>query len=113
MTTKIPPSLIKKFDITNKIFTELANFESRYILFSIKNRPKSVPEISLELKIPLSTVYAKIKDLKDCSLVSVQKEFLENGRLIQIYQSNVKDIHIHLGEFEPKISLTKNPRVKL
>lgn len=113
MQKKLTPRLIKKFDITNKIFKELADFESRHILFSIVNNPKSIQEISLELKIPLSTAYQKIQNLKKISLISVQPEFLENGKIVQIYQSHVKDVQIHLSNFEPKISLKKNPKVKL
>lgn len=112
MVKKVVPNLVRKYDIANRIFNGFADLESRYILFSIIKKPKSVQEISDELKIPLSTVYKKIQDLSKVSLISMKRDFLDNGRIVQLYQSNVNDIHIDLSKFEPIISLNKNPKLK-
>lgn len=112
MVKKIIPKLIRKYDIANKIFQGFGDLDSRYILFSIVKKPKSVQEISDELKIPLSTVYKKIQALSEVSLISMERDFLDNGRIVQLYQSNVCDIHIELSKSEPAISLSKNPHLK-
>ena len=112
MVKKPTPRLIRKYDITSKIFKEFGDLESRYILFSIVSTPKSAQEISDELKIPLSTVYKKIKSLMFVSLISIKRDFLENGRITNLYQSKVNDVQIKISKFEPVISLCKNPHLK-
>ena len=112
MVKKPTPRLIRKYDITSKIFKEFGDLESRYILFSIVSTPKSAQEISDELKIPLSTVYKKIKSLMFVSLISIKRDFLENGRITNLYQSKVNDVQIKISNFEPVISLCKNPHLK-
>jgi predicted transcriptional regulator len=104
--------LANKYAISQKILTELANFESRHILFATMKYPKSLQDISQEEKIPLSSVYKRIKSLKDCSLIHEQIDFAENGHVTRYYQSKIKDIEISITKFEPKIMFTKNNLVK-
>jgi predicted transcriptional regulator len=112
MVKKVIPKLIRKYDIANKIFQEFGDLESRYILFSIIKKPKSIQEISEELKIPLSIVYKKIQNLEKVSLLSVERAFLGNGRVIKLYQSKVNEVQIDISKVEPVISLNKNPILK-
>lgn len=112
MVKKLIPRLVKKYDISNKIFQELGDVDSRYILFSIIKKPKSVQEISDEIKIPLGTVYKKIEKLMDVSLVSMNRDFSESGRIIKYYQSQIDEIQVKISKFEPIISLNKNPNLK-
>lgn len=104
--------LTDKYDISQKILKELANFESRHILFATIKNPKSIQEISHEQKIPLSSVYKRITSLKECSLIHEKADFLENGHIAKYYQSKIKDVEISITKFEPKISFTKNKLVK-
>lgn len=112
MVKKLLPRLVKKYDIANKIFQELGELDSRYILFSIIKKPKSAQEISDEIKIPLSTVYKKLENLIDVSLVSMNRDFEENGRAIKYYQSQINEIQVKISKFEPVISLNRNPHLK-
>jgi len=104
--------LADKFDISQKILKELANFESRYILFATIKHPKSIQEISHEQKIPLSSAYKRISSLKECSLIHEKTDFSENGHVTKYYQSKIKDIEISITKFEPKIRFTKNKLIK-
>ena len=104
--------LADKYDISQKILKELVNFESRHILFATIKHPKTIQEISLEQKIPLSSAYKRITSLKECSLIDEQTDFSENGRITNYYQSKIKDIEISITKFEPKIRFTKNKLVK-
>ena len=101
-------SLVKKYDISQKILNELVHLESRHILFSIMKHPKSIQDISREQKIPQSSVYKKMQSLKECSLVHENSDFSEGGHITKYYQSKIKDIEISITKFEPKITFTKN-----
>ncbi|MBT8173989.1 MAG: winged helix-turn-helix transcriptional regulator [Nitrosopumilus sp.] len=90
------------------MFNELAHLESRHILFSIIKEPKSILEISKEMKIPLSSAYKQIQSLKDCFLIIEKKDFAESGHITTFYQSVIKDVKISITKFEPSISFTKN-----
>ena len=112
MPKKIPPLLVEKYDIANKILNLLADLESRHILFGIIKSPKTAQELAVQLQIPTSSVYKKIKDLSETGLVFEYKEFSENGRIIKYYQSKIDDAQIIIKNFEPSISLNKNKLLK-
>lgn len=109
---KLNPLLVEKYDISHKVFKELADLESRHILFSIIDEPKRIQDISKELHIPLSSAYKKICNLKDCSLVSERHGFSETGHVTRWYQSKIKDANIDIVNFEINLSFAKNHRVK-
>lgn len=112
MVKKSKVLLTQKYDIANKVLNELANLESRHILFSIIKHPKSVQEISNEERIPLSSAYHKIISLKECALIDEKTDFSDDGRITKYYQSKVKDIEISMTKFEPTITFTKNNLIK-
>ena len=109
---KIRPLLVEKYDITQKIFKELSNLESRHILFSMINKPKRAQEISKELKIPMSSVYKRINSLEECALIHSKADFDKKGYVVTFHQSMIKDVKISIRKFEPSISFTKNPKIK-
>jgi predicted transcriptional regulator len=110
---KVLPILVEKYDIANKIFNELVDLESRHILFSIIEKPKNVQEISEESKIPLSSVYQKIKNLMELSLIlEAERRFSARGPIAKYYQSRIDDVKISISKFEPTISFTENLKVK-
>ena len=112
MAKKVTPRLVEKYDISHKIFNELANLESRHILFSIIKKPKRAQDIAKDEKIPLSSVYKRITSLKECSLIYERSDFAENGHIVTFYQSLIKDAKIGVTKLEPTISFTKNQSVK-
>ena len=108
MPKRITPSQIKKYSVTQKILDEMISLESRNILFSIKNKAKSVEKISRECKIPLSTVYWKLQILQDLALVNMEKKDY-SGRLPEkLFRSRISSVEINIDGIEPKISLKKN-----
>ena len=112
MTAKLKPSLVEKYDISNKMLNELVHLESRHILFSIIKTPKTILDISKELKIPRSSAYKQIQSLKKCSLITEKTDFTESGHIAAFYQSLIKDVKISITKFEPSISFTKNEITK-
>ena len=67
---------LKKFDVTQKIVKALADVESRAIIFTMVNEAMTASDLSYVLKIPLSSVYKKLSDLQDLTLVYVEKNVL-------------------------------------
>lgn len=105
---KITLSQTKKYDVDQKIIHELANLESRHVLFSIVKQAKTPAEISSVKKIPLSTVYLKLGNLEKLFLIYVEKTELENGRKIKYYKSKIKGADISISKQKPKLILIKN-----
>jgi len=100
---------LKKYDITQKVIEALADAESRTILFSLIHRGKTASSLSESLKIPLSSVYKKISDLENLTLIKVEKTILsEKGRRFKVYRSRINRAEISIKKPEPTLSLTAN-----
>ena len=109
MKHKITLPQLKKYDITQKVIEALADAESRSIIFSIINRGKTASNLSTSLKIPLSSVYKKISDLENLTLIKVEKTILsEKGRRFKVYRSRINKAEISIKKPEPTLSLTAN-----
>lgn len=106
---KITLPQLKKYDITQKVIESLADAESRTILFSLIHRGKTASNLSVSLKIPLSSVYKKISDLENLTLIKVEKTILsEKGRRFKVYRSRINRAEISIKKPEPTLSLTAN-----
>ena len=109
MQHKITLPQLKKYDITQKVIEALADAESRAIIFSIIRRGKTASDLSTSLKIPLSSVYKKLSDLENLTLVHVEKTILsEKGRRFKVYRSRINKAEISIKKPEPKLSLSAN-----
>ena len=109
MRHKITLPLLKKYDITQKVIEALADAESRTIIFSIIRKGKTATHLSDSLKIPLSSVYKKLSDLEELTLIKVEKTILsENGRRFKIYKSRINKAEISIKKPEPILSLSAN-----
>ena len=109
MKHKITLPQLKKYDITQKVIEALADAESRTILFSLIRRGKTASNLSESLKIPLSSVYKKISDLENLTLIKVEKTILsEKGRRFKVYRSRINKAEISIKKPEPILSLTAN-----
>jgi predicted transcriptional regulator len=106
---KITLPQLKKYDITQKVIESLADAESRTILFSLIHKGKTASNLSASLKIPLSSVYKKISDLENLTLLKVEKTILsEKGRRFKVYRSRISRAEISIKKPEPTLSLTAN-----
>ncbi len=109
MKHKITLPQLKKYDITQKVIQALADAESRTIIFSIINKGKTASELSAKLKIPLSSVYKKLSDLENLTLIEIEKTVLsENGKRFKIYKSRINKAEILIKKPEPTLSLSAN-----
>jgi predicted ArsR family transcriptional regulator len=109
MSRKLTLPQLKKYDITQKVIEALADSESRAILFSIIKKGKTASELSVKLKIPLSSVYKKLADLEELTLIEIEKWMLsDKGRKFKIYRSRVKQAEISIKKPEPVLILVSN-----
>ena len=109
MKHKITLPQLKKYDITQKVIEALADAESRAIIFSIIRKGKTASNLSTSLKIPLSSVYKKLADLENLTLVQAEKTILsEKGRRFKVYRSRINKAEISIKKPEPTLSLSAN-----
>ena len=109
MAKRISLPQLKKYDVTQKIIGMLADAESITIIFSIIRRGKTAAELSLKHNIPLSSVYKKISDLEQLSLIHVDSwQISEKGRRFKVYRSRIKNAEISIKKPEATLTLTPN-----
>ena len=109
MKHKLTLPQLKKYDITQKVIEALADAESRAIIFSITRKGKTANELSAMLKIPLSSVYKKLSDLEDLTLIEVEKTILsDKGKRFKVYKSRINKAEISIKKPDPVLSLSAN-----
>jgi predicted ArsR family transcriptional regulator len=100
---------LKKYDVTQKVIEALADSESRAILFSIIKKGMTASELSDKLKIPLSSVYKKLIDLEELTLIEVEKWMIsDKGRKFKIYKSRISKADISIRKPDPILNLVPN-----
>ena len=107
MTRHLTLPQLKKYDVTQKVIEMLADAESRAILFSIIKKGKTASELSNKHKIPLSSVYKKISDLQELTLIEIDSWHIsEKGRRFKVYKSRIKYAEINIKKPDPVLKLT-------
>ena len=109
MRRKLTLPQLKKYDVTQKVIEMLADAESRAILFSIIRKGKTASQLSEKHKIPLSSVYKKISDLQELTLIKVDSwRISDKGRKFKIYKSRISNAEISIKKPEATLVLTPN-----
>ena len=109
MRKKLPLSQLKKYDINQKVLDALADAQSRVILFSVIKQGKTAADLAEEHRIPLSSVYKKISELEELTLLKVEKWVLsDSGKKFKVYRSRISRAEVSIRKPEPVISLTPN-----
>ena len=109
MTKRLTLPQLKKYDVTQKVIEMLADAESRAIIFSIIKKGLTASELSAKHKIPLSSVYKKISDLEDLTLIKVDSwQISEKGRKYKVYKSRIKNAEISIKKPEASLILIPN-----
>ena len=109
MPRKLSLPQLKKYDITQKVIEALADAESRTILFSIIKKGRTASELSEKYRIPLSSVYKKISDLEELTLIEVEKWLIsDKGRKFKVYRSMISKADISIKKPEPTLNLIPN-----
>ena len=80
-------------------------------MFSIVKKGNTAAELSDKLKIPLSSVYKKLSDLEELTLIEVEKWMLsDKGRKYKVYRSRIKQAEISIKKPEPVLILVSNSK---
>ena len=109
MSKRLTLPQLKKYDITQKVIEALADSESRAILFSIIKKGNTAYELSDKLKIPLSSVYKKLSDLEELTLIKIEKLMIsDKGRRYKVYRSRISKANISIRKPEPSLILVPN-----
>jgi len=109
MTRRLTLPQLKKYDVTQKVIEALADSESRSILFSIIKKGMTASELSGRLKIPLSSVYKKLADLEELTLIEVEKWMIsDKGRKFKMYKSRISKADISIRKPDPVLNLVPN-----
>jgi len=100
---------LKKYDITQRVIEALADAESRTIVFSIIKKGRTATEIAEKYKIPLSSVYKKLTELEELTLVEVERWLIsDKGRRFKVYRSRISKADISIKKPEPMLNLAPN-----
>lgn len=109
MTRRLTLPQLKKYDVTQKVIEALADSESRAILFSIIKKGMTASELSEKLKIPLSSVYKKLSDLEELTLIEIEKWMIsDKGRKFKMYKSRISKADISIRKPDPTLNLVPN-----
>ena len=109
MQHKITQHYLKKYDINQKVINALADAESRSIIFSIVKKGKTANVLSASLKIPLSSVYKKLSELENLTLIEIEKYSVsDKGRRFKVYRSRINKAEIMIKKPEPTLWLSAN-----
>ncbi len=107
------PTLLEmlRYNVTQKILEELADAESRSILFSSVKEERSAAELSEMLHIPLSSVYKKLTKLEWLALITVARTTIDtNRKRVRMYRSRIAEASIRIREPKPTTILVPNKR---
>jgi len=109
LTRRLTLPQLKKYDVTQKVIEALADSESRAILFSIIKKGMTASDLSEKLKIPLSSVYKKLGDLEELTLIEVEKWLIsDKGRKFKMYKSRISKADISIKKPDPILNLVPN-----
>ena len=109
MTRRFTLPQLKKYDVTQKVIEALADAESRTILFSLIKQGRTAAEVSDKHKIPLSSVYKKLSDLENLTLIHVERWMIsDKGRKFKVYRSRISKADISIKKPEPTLVLAPN-----
>ena len=92
MQTLISGRKIEDESRKNAILEVMSDKYCRAILEISMVKPKSAMEISLETKIPISTVYRRLQTLHDIKLLGISGSISDEGKKYFLYKSRVKAI---------------------
>jgi predicted transcriptional regulator len=92
-------------DPIEDVLDTIGDRRARHVLASIAHEPRSAKEIAEELDLSLPTVYRRIEELEDFSLVEGRTEIAADGNHYRVFECTFDSTVISLddGEYEVKI----------
>jgi predicted transcriptional regulator len=85
---------IDEDDKKQKALEVFSDNYTRVILATMMEKPRSALQISEETKIPLTTIYRKLRHLLENNMIRISGQIAENGKKNFLYKSKIKSFHI-------------------
>ena len=96
-------------DVKNDaLLSTLSDKYCRLLLEATMDKPKSVAELAVETKIPISTIYRRIQTLHDNRLVHISGMISNDGKKLFLYKSKIKGFKSKYDEGKIEVELTFN-----
>ncbi|NIP62315.1 MAG: ArsR family transcriptional regulator [Nitrosopumilaceae archaeon] len=92
----------------NAILEVISDRYCRAILEDTMEKPKSAMEISIETKIPISTVYRRLQTLYDNKLLGISGSISDDGKKYFLYKSKIKAISTIFNGSQIEIEVEPN-----
>ncbi len=86
--------VIDEDDRKQKALEVFSDNYTRMILATMMEKPKSALQVAKEAKIPLTTVYRKLRHLLGNNMIRISGQISENGKKNFLYKSKIKSFHI-------------------
>ncbi len=108
MQTLIQTRKVEDEEKKQVILEMLADQYSKQILQIIMDKPKSIMDITIETRIPVSTVYRRIQLLQDSKIVSISGTISDDGKKYFLYRSKIRSASITYDGYSTKIEIVPN-----
>jgi len=83
--------------------------QSRVILTSTMLIPKSVIDITREQRIPVTSAYRKVKELKEFGLLRVERIVItDDGKKYELVRSAIRAASVHFDKGSLGVDITNN-----
>jgi len=99
---------IEETDRQNSLLEILSDKYCRTIIESIAYKPKSVMEITIDTRIPVSTVYRKTQILHDNKLLKISGVITNDGKKLFLYKSKIRGIQSIFKDGKTEVELIFN-----
>ncbi len=99
---------IEEIEKKDNILEVVADKYCRAILDTTMYKPKSVMEIAIDAKIPLSTAYRRLQLLEEQKLLWTSGEINEDGKRMYLYKSKIKGIKCQFDSGRIEVELILN-----
>ena len=103
-----PAFRIEESERKDSLLEVVSDKYCRSIIESTIHKPKSAQEISVETKIPISTVYRRIQMLHDNKLLQTSGMISHDGKKFFLYKSKIKGIQSSYDNGTVEVELILN-----
>lgn len=91
------------------VLRALLDDQSRIILTSTMLAPKSVVDITREQRIPVTSAYRKVKELKEFGLLKVERIVItDDGKKYELVRSAIRSASVQFDKGKLGVDITNN-----
>jgi hypothetical protein len=102
------PYKIEEDSTKDAVLSIVSDRYCRSIIDATMDVPKSAMEVSIETKIPISTVYRRIQTLHDNKMLHTSGMISDDGKKLFLYKSKVKEIQTKFNNGQIEVEIVFN-----